>query len=533
MSLTPIRKVMLGVVAMLMLVVAACWRQTSPPPAPQSWTMTLVGQWGSAPNAPTVWSSSYQVIMTPTVMNLGLTSQLAQIAFVSFDTLAHANADQFGVLRVINEQGHEIARFPDPSLVSLIPPSCSLAYPNLNTVPHLSPTSGLALGKLQPNQPAVIIGVLDDHTTNNGGIIAFRLSGNAVTGGLTPLWCSQPLPVGDSIPRATAPTIAQLDPPGNPPSIVIDNKVYDSTGNLRYTGFNSGSGKCANCPRSRTTIVADLSGGTGLPAIITGGGIYFSTSNTIWTGPIGASMWNPLKFPAITGLAYPAVADLDHDGNPEIIVTDAQAQMLRVFSNSIPPIAVPMPINVLGSHCGGPPMLVDVDNDGIPEIGVATCDSYTLFKYTGGTLKALWSNGISDLSGDTTSTAFKDPSGLVRIYYGDETFLYVFNGLTGAVLQTTLNTSATAIEGPVIAGFDTGGASNNLSPGRLIVSSNSPTFPPHGIRIFSDSSIGLARCVWNTHTYHRTNVADSTGDIPVPEPPSWVQPINSYRVQQW
>jgi hypothetical protein len=102
------------------------------------------------------------------------------------------------------------------------------------------------------------------------------------------------------------------------------------------------------------------------------------------------------------------------------------------------------------------------------------------------------------------------------------------------VLQQNFNASATAIEGPIIAGFDTGGTITNLSQGRLIVSANSayPSFP-HGIRIFSDPDIGYARSVWNTHTYHRTNVTNSIGDIPAPEPPSWVSPINSYRVQQW
>jgi hypothetical protein len=154
-------------------------------------------------------------------------------------------------------------------------------------------------------------------------------------------------------------------------------------------------------------------------------------------------------------------------------------------------------------------------------------------------LQVLWTTPINDPSGDTTSTAFKDPSpsGLVRIYYADSDTLWVFNGLTGVVIQSTPNPSATAIEGPIIAGFDTGVIGTNLSPGRLIVSANNvaqPWLSPlHGIRIFSDTDIGYARSVWNTHTYHRTNVTNSIGDIPVPEPPSWVQPINSYRVQQW
>jgi hypothetical protein len=542
MSLSPIRKMMLGLLAILLFVVAACWRQTSPP-SPQAWTMTLTGQWGTGANAPHVWPTSNQVIMTPTVMNLGLTSQQAQIAFVSFDTQANAGQDKYGVLRVIDEQGHEIATFPDPAHPATIPASCSTSYSNLNTVPHLSPEAGLALGKLLPNQKPFIIGVLDDHTTNQGGIIAFQLTGSSAGGLLTPLWCSQPLPAGDTIPKVSAPTIAQLDPLGHPPSIVLDNKVYDAGGHLRYTGFNSSGGNCATCPRSRTVIVANLTGGPSLPQIITGNAIYKSTLTTSWTGPTGTN--TPFALPGFTGAPYPAIADLDGNSTPEIVVTDPQVgvlpPVLRVYSAAgVLLSSLPLPNPLLGLHCGGPPMIVDVDNDGLPEIGVASCNRYTLFKYYGGALHVFWTTPINDPSGAATSTAFKDSTGLAKIYYADSSNLYVFNGLTGgAPLQSTPNPSGTAIEGPIIAAFDTGTISTggNLAPGHLVVSANNTGsiisgFGPTGIRIFSDPAIGLARSVWNAHTYHRTNVTSSFGDIPNPEPASWLAPVNSYRVQQ-
>lgn len=471
--------------------------------------------------------------MTPTVMNLMPSSQQALIAFVSFDTQANANLDQHGVLRVIDNQGHEIATFPDPAHPATIPPTCAVAYSDLNTNPHLSPEAGLALGKLQPSQAAVIIGVLDDHTSNKGGIIAFQLTGSSSNGVLTPLWCSQALPAGDSIPKVSAPTIAQLDRPPNPASIVLDNKVYDAGGQLRYTAFNSSGGNCVNCSRSRTAIVANLTViGNSLPQLITGGAFYQSTSNTSWTGPAA-----PFPLSGITGLAYPAVADLDRDGQPEIIVTDAQMGTLRVFFSAGTPLSIQLPFPAPQVHCGGPPMIVDVDNDGVPEIGVASCDHYTLFKYFGGALHVSWKAPITDTSGGTTSTAFKDSTGLVRIYYGDNSNLWVFNGKTGAVIQSIANPSSTAIEGPVIAGFDLAGATTNLSKGRLILSANNTGAVisgagPTGIRIFSDPGIGLARPVWNAHTYHQTNVVNGIGDIPFPEPACWLAPINSYRVQQ-
>ena len=267
------RQALIITVVALLCVSIGCRRATTPPPAPLA--LTLQANWGVGALAPSVWPLSRHAMMTPTVMNLGVPGGLAQIVFVSVATLSDASNDEKGVLRVLDHTGAEIARFPDSNNVTTIPASCT-AYSNLNMAPRLSPLAGLALGKLAPNKPVSIVGVLDDHTTNQGGVIAFIFTG----GNLIPQWCSQPLPSGDSIPKVSAPIIAQLDPPGNPASIVVDNKVYDASGNLRYTGFSSSGGNCVNCPRSRTVIVANLLGAGALPQIITGGAIYQSTSAT-------------------------------------------------------------------------------------------------------------------------------------------------------------------------------------------------------------------------------------------------------------
>ena len=89
------------------------------------------------------------------------------------------------------------------------------------------------------------------------------------------------------------------------------------------------------------------------------------------------------------------------------------------------------------------------------------------------------------------------------------------------------NSSNTAIEGPVIAAFNTGGTA------AVIVAANNYTIGTYeGVRIFDDSVLGPARSFWNQHTYHATNVTNSVGVIPIVEPSSWLL-RNSYRVQQW
>jgi hypothetical protein len=59
---------------------------------------------------------------------------------------------------------------------------------------------------------------------------------------------------------------------------------------------------------------------------------------------------------------------------------------------------------------------------------------------------------------------------------------------------------------------------------------------PLGIRIFSDPTIGPSLSFWNQQNYHRTNITNSVGTIPVIEQPSWLTTSparNTYRVQQW
>jgi hypothetical protein len=508
---TRTRKTLAGslvAVALVLITFAGC------PNLPQFGpTLTVTGIWGS----PTIIPGSFQVMMTPTVMNLGQLGGLAQVVFVSFTSASDAAADQNGVLRVIDRFGTEIARFPDPSNPQPVPFSCS-AYANFATQGHLSPISGVALGKLQANQSATIIGVLDNHTNSNAGIAAFRLVGN----NLVPQWCSQPLATGDTIPRVSAPVIAQLDPPNNPPSIIVDNKVYDSFGHLRFSG-----GNCLTCPRSRTPIVVNLGVTGALPQIISGPAIY--SSSTGWT----TASVTPLAGIAPNAITYAAIADLDLTGQPKIVMVDAQTTTLHVFSAAGAPLASRTLPNS-GGACGGPPMVGDADGVPGPEIGVATCTQYTVFKYTG-TIGQVWTMSISDPSGDTTSTLFRDRTGVTRIYYADATTLWVFDGRNGTVLQSVPNSSATAIEGPIIASFDAGGGSSALNPGRLVLSANNFNLTSGGqagIRIFSDPGIAGARSVWGAHNYHQTDIASTAGDIPVVEPPSWQIKRNSYRVQE-
>lgn len=508
--------------AFILLTMACAFMEATPARA----TMTQRCNWGISPHAPTVnqWPNSTQVMMMPTVMDFGSPPfNKSQVAFISFETASQLNGDGGGVLRIIDGNCNEIARFPDLSLPPpAIPPFCPL---NLNTVPDLGPTSGLAVGNLENNTTDVeIIGVIGGGPTLiNKQIIAFNLVGPLTAARLVPKWCSPPLGPPDFIVGSSAPAIAQLDRPPNAAAgqseIIIDNKVFEFNGALRYSG---GGG-----PRSRTAVVAHPFVGI-MPWVITGRGAYKSNVQGFWTGMLA---W---QNPAVTNgpLVFPAVAELDPSPGPEIVVVDTMARTLRVlsmFGTTLASLTIPSPSF---NHCGGAPMIGNADGIPGPEIGVAGCNRYTLFKYSPGnpaTLSVLWMMPTYDPSGQTTSTLYNTPNG-ARIYYADTTNLQVFNGVNGQLLDSVPNSSGTLIEGPVIASF----GPPYPASGTVIVGANNYLGGTHmGVRIFDDPALGSSRSFWNQHTYHATNVTNSFGAIPTVEPASWLTPArNTYRVQQ-
>jgi hypothetical protein len=503
-------------------------------------SLTLRCNWGVGALAPTVSPNSTQVIATPVVLNFGRPGGLAQIAFVSFETNLQGNRDGGGVLRMMDPQCHEIARFPDPACTY---PPIANAPPGFTITGDLAPLSGIAAGKLTGVGNAAIIAVIGGPTSSHRQIAAFNLVGNCIM----PLWVSSAtaLPPGDFIP-ISAPAIAQLDRPPSPDAeIVLDNKVFNANGTLRYTGFNGGGNNCATapggapCPRSRTVIVANVMGQP-LPQIITGRGIYASTSPIFWTGPV---LQPPIIVPGISKgpQVYPAIAELDPSSptGPEIVVVDTMLSTLSVLSSvggvrasaSIPSPPATSP------KCGGPPMIGDAGGLAGPEIGVASCTRYTLFKYNAGVLTQAWSMPTHDVGGQTTSTLYNGPN--PRIAYADESRLWIFNATTGAVIQGLSQNSATAIEGPVIASLDTGHPEPtcHMGHGNLIVVSNNiwPGTNNKGVRIFDDLDIGMVASCWNEHSFHITNVGNSYGMIPQFEAPSWtgLPARNTFRVQSW
>jgi hypothetical protein len=475
--------------------------------------------WGATP--PVVAPHSVEVISTPVVLNFAGGGGLPLIAFVSYATSANLSSDSGGVLRVIDHNCNEVARYPDPS--------CLIGT---GWTPDPAPVSGLAAADLDHDGKPEIVAVVGGTVANqHRQLVAFNLNG----GCLAVKWISNlmALPANDFI-APSAPAIAQLDakPPSavNQSEIVIDNKIFNYDGTLRFTGYNAQGGSCGSCPRSRTSIVANLGGV--VPQLITGRGLYRSAS-LYWT-------FNQLTQTAVSNspLTYSALAELDpNSAGPEIVVTDTMQHRLWVLRSNGGTLAS---ISIANSACGGPPMIGDIDGTAGSEIGVATCNAYKIYRYDPNTqtIQQVWSYATNDPSGQTTSTLFNSPTG-PRVLYADGSKIYVFNVPNHTVMQTVSNSSATAFEGPIVASLDTPSPFPTCTLNRgsvIVVANDSAGGNFHGVRIFNDPDIPDVGSCWNEESFHVTNVDTIFGTIPVFETPSWApasRARNTYRVQAW
>ncbi|MEM9419250.1 MAG: RHS repeat-associated core domain-containing protein [Planctomycetota bacterium] len=187
----------------------------------------------------------------------------------------------------------------------------------------------------------------------------------------------------------------------------------------------------------------------------------------------------------------------------------------------------------------GPPLIADVDGDGLPEIGLAGFDRYSILEHDGTVKRQIAVIEDGGSVGSTGSTAFDfEGDGRVEIVYFDSEYLYVWDGETGRnkLLDNGLpyaHGSDTATEFPIVADVDGDGQAEIVA-----VSSDQRNVrnTPPGLYIIgdADNSWVNARSIWNQHAYNITNVNDD-GSIPASPTLPWLDPainFNGFRANQ-
>jgi len=343
--------------------------------------------------------------------------------------------------------------------------------------------------------------------------------------------------------------------------IVIGASLFDNDG-LVVWNLNNNGGIVGSPPdyQGGLSAVADMTG-DGYPEIVSGKQAW----QIDWTPGdpptvVVSELWNNTN----GGDGWPAIADLDQNGTPEVVL--AASGSVRVLDGAtgklwcgIDPTGVmcdadnalrTQPRPIPGGGLGGPPTVADFDGDGRPELAVAGASRYTVFDLNrdgeeivkpngdpmpaAGAIYRRWSAVTQDQSSNATGSSVFDfqGDGAAEVTYNDECYARVYSGKDGAVLLQIENSSATIHEYPLVVDADADGNSEILMVATNVGGCNAQGYQQRkGVFLYGDAGDGWVptRRVWAQHTYHVTGTT-SSGNVPAMEQDNWTTVgLNNYR----
>ncbi len=305
---------------------------------------------------------------------------------------------------------------------------------------------------------------------------------HATTDGTTTFTMAIPvLTNGDN--NWAGPSIHDIDGDGKA-EILVEGYVIDGqTGVLKvtlpadYAAYSVGS----------PPVVADLDS-NGTAQLVNG--------SNVWDYAAGAWVDDPTySLATASSPGWTGVADFNpYDGLHEPEIAVASSSTLSVY-NRDHSVFMGMSLVPVPGGGGGPPTIADFDGDGLPEVGLAGGDFYTVFDpdcqatprpggkcATMGTpdcdtsvaydddagptttlgpattcpTYVLWSRKSQDHSSNITGSSVFDfqATGTAQVVYADECFARVYAGPTGQVQFSQYHSSCTWLENPVVADVD-------------------------------------------------------------------------------
>jgi hypothetical protein len=366
-----------------------------------------------------------------------------------------------------------------------------------------------------------------------------------------------------------APALADMDGDGVA-EVVLGGSVYSATTlDLMWSGtqgegwFNYGSmgvdsGRPGYWNSGYHSFAYDLDGDGMQMELVTG--------NTVYThdGAIYCSMTDG---DGVTADGYPAVADVDGDGRPEIVVSgnhwvalfdgtpNASGECELLAANVNRPES-DYGMSGLPSHAdcdttadafGGQPTVADFTGDGSLEIGVAGSCWYSVFEYTGDSyLSRLaltqtrdWSSAstgstVFDFNGDgANEVVFSDEEAVYVWWVDDDPALEPWERMV-TLLEDDNHKSWTIHEYPLVADVDGDGKAEILAVNSQLSIDGEPS-GHFGLYVLgaADDDWVSARELWNQHAYYVTNIQDD-GSIAYAAPnyaPYTSENFNSFRTQ--
>lgn len=302
----------------------------------------------------------------------------------------------------------------------------------------------------------------------------------------------------------------------------IDIADINNDGSLEFTlgnavyNYDTGALFEFNVDWSPSSIIFD-SNNDGAQEVLARGKLYDANGALLWSYIGERDVW------------FSSVADIDSDGQPEVILSipswttaPEKSRLVALEANG----NVKWEVNNEANPGGGTQAISNFLGSGNMAIVYAGFTSVDMYDKDG---QLVWSVPNADSGGQIGVSAYDfNGDGIDEVIVQNHLTVRVLNGLNGEVLSTVANSSATLWEYPIVVDLE---GDNNAE--LITVSNNykSSYNINNGVTVYGTADISKpwknATRIWNQHSYHQTNI-NQNGTVPTVELPSWLN-NNSYR----